>query len=161
MFAAFPYEFSNILSTFINDSLKVGIFPSIFFTSKVLPVFKKGSTLDINCYRPISKNSALSKLYEKLVYNQVYSYLCKYNMIYSRQFGFSRNSNTETAFIYLVSTVSNFISERKKCILIFVDFSKAFDSISHTILLNKLKNIYGFKVKALQWFSSYLSRLVT
>jgi len=149
--------FSEVLSVFINNSFYECIFPSIFKVSKVVPIFKKGSRLDVSNYRPISVNSLLSKVFEKVVYSQVIHYLNINKLIAKQQFGFVKNSSTEYAFINLISKVSTFLSAKDRVAIIFFDFTKAFDSICHALLLHKLKSFFGFGDNVLRWFHSYLN----
>jgi len=153
LFKIYPTFFANVFSYFINDSLSKGVYPSCFKVSKVIPIFKKGSNLDIRNFRPISVNSLLSKIYEKAVLQSIYKYLCVNKLLCDHQYGFIPQSSTENALIALLDKVS---LNTEKVALILVDLSKAFDCIDHKILIDKLSFQFGFRGNVLKWFSSYL-----
>ena len=98
---SFRHFFSFWLSTLINLSFETGIFPDILKIAKVHPLHKKGSKLDHLNYRPISLLSVFSKIYEKIIYDRVYSYLSKNNLIYDKQFGFCSDHSANHAIISL------------------------------------------------------------
>lgn len=140
----------------INSSLISGIFPDKLKISKVVPVHKKGETTDIQNYRPISILPAFSKIFEKAMFNRLAEFLEKNNLLNSQQHGFRKNKSTVTALVDFTESVIDSIDKREKITGIFMDLSKAFDSISHSKLLNKLQN-FGVNKTAFQWLESYLS----
>jgi len=153
----FPDYFAFYFSVFINNSLCTSEYPNAFKVSRVVPIYKKGKRSDVSNYRPISVNSCISKIFERIVYSQIFNYVFTNNLISIKQFGFVPNSNTECAIIYLVSVVSKLLSFKNNVAVIFFDFKKAFDSISHNILLNKLEHLFGFRSSVLNWIRSFLS----
>ena len=90
------------------------------------------------------------------MYNRVYKYLTENNLLSQKQFGFREGHSTSHAIVNLVSNIYNSFNENKFTLGVFIDLSKAFDTVNHNILLNKL-SLYGIKNNSLQWFSSYLS----
>ena len=144
------------LTHIFNKSLSLGAVPDIYKIAKVIPVFKTGDKNDPNNYRPISLLPAFSKILEKIVYKRVINFLLKYNVIYPQQYGFLNGRSTEQAMIDLVLSITKAIEDKQATIGIFLDLSKAFDSISHEILLRKLSR-YGIRGTPLKWFSSYLT----
>ena len=120
------------------------------------PSFKKGENYLLTNYRPISVLPCFSKILERLMYNKLYSYLTENNILFNLQFGFRNKHSTEHAIIELVDNILNGFSEDKYTLGVFIDLSKAFDTVDHQILLAKL-NMYGIQGKSLQWFESYLS----
>ena len=139
----------------LNLSLQSGKVPSDMKIAKVIPVFKKGDRLCVNNYRPISLLTCLSKILEKIVYSRTMTFLQKHNIISDSQFGFREKHNTTHAILNLINNVSLSIEESCHTIGLFLDFSKAFDTINHNILLHKLAH-YGIRGKALEWYRSYL-----
>lgn len=140
----------------INSSLVSGIFPDSLKMSKVVPIFKKGEKCEINNYRPISVLPSLSKIYERVMYNQLVEHLQNNQLFDDEQHGFRKGKSVKTALMEFSETIVDTIDKGDKAIGIFMDLSKAFDSISHETLLNKLK-LLGLSKIALNWFGSYLS----
>ena len=130
------------LTEIINVSLVSGCIPDTLKIAKVLPIFKTGDPEKLENYRPISILPAFSKLYEKVVYNRIYKYLTNHNLLYNNQFGFHRNHFTYMALNQLVNNITSAIDNRESTAGVFLDLSKAFDTIDHHILLNKLDH-YG------------------
>ena len=123
--------------------------------AKVSPVFKAGERNDPNNYRPISILSTISRVFEKLVYEQIYNYLTKNNLLDSRQSGFRSLLSTVTALLDLTNQWCFNIDRGLVSGILFVDFKKAFDTVDHQLLLTKLEYI-GIRGHALEWFKSYL-----
>ena len=150
------YSIMDPLLFLLNFSLQSGQVPSKMKLAKVTPIFKKGDKLCVNNYRPISLLTSLSKILEKIIYSRTITFLQKHDIISNSQFGFREKHNTTHALLSLINTVSVSIEKSYHTIGMFLDFSKAFDTINHDILLHKLAH-YGIRGKALQWFQSYLS----
>ena len=145
-----------LIANIINQSLCSGYFPSKFKTARVIPLHKGGSKEDLNNYRPISLLPLLSKIFEKVVYNQLYNYLDHFNLFSPSQFGFRRQRSTIQAVMDHLEFVYNNLDEGNTVISIFMDFAKAFDCLEHSILLKKLE-YYGIRGITNCWFKSYLS----
>ena len=144
------------LSVIINQSLYTEIFPKQLKIAKVIPLFKKGEETSIENYRPLSLLSSISKVFERVVFNQLYQYLDVNNLLFDSQYGFRKQHSTELAALELIDRIHKSMDNGQIPVSIFLDLSKAFDTLDHTILLSKLKH-YGIKNKAFQWFNSYLS----
>ena len=144
------------LTLVINQSLNTGIFPDTLKVAKVMPLLKKGDNNLLNNYRPISLLPAISKVFEKIVYRQIYSYLEQHNLLLKSQYGFRTDHSTELAGLEFVDRILHDMDNKQFPLAIFLDLSKAFDTLDHTILLTKLKH-YGILGVPLKWFTSYLS----
>ena len=90
------------------------------------------------------------------MYNRLISFIQKHDILYNKQFGFRKNHSTETAIIELVSKLTDAIDKNKFTAGIFLDLSKAFDTVNHSIIITKLQH-YGIRGVALEWFKNYLA----
>ena len=144
------------LAALINCSFRTGLFPDRLKIAKVCPIFKSGSVNVFSDYRPISILPSFSKVFEKAAYNRLSSFLSSNNILTSCQYGFRRNHSTYMALMDLYSKASESIENNCFALGIFIDLSKAFDTINHNILCNKLQ-FYGVRGIALEWFKDYLS----
>lgn len=143
------------LEDICNASFVQGTFPEPFKFAMVVPVYKKGNICDLSNYRPISILSVFSKVLEKLMYKRVVAYLCRLNFFGSFQHGFLNGRSTTTALFSFTEAVLQALDSQDVVCGIFLDLSRAFDTINHTHLLNKLERI-GFRGVSLNWFTSYL-----
>ena len=150
------YEIGLPLSHIINCSLSHGTFPDQLKMARVIPIYKKGSPCDVCNYRPISILPILSKIVESIINKQLLNYLEKNDILLHSQYGFRKKHSTKLALSDLVSYIAENLD--KGCITfgIFIDLRKAFDTLNHSILIQKL-NHYGIRGLPLQWFKSYLS----
>ena len=146
----------NIITLIINQSLLTGICPDRLKIAKVVPIFKKDNPHITGNYRPISLLPVISKVLEKVVFDQLYNYLDKNNLLYKSQYGFRKGHSCELAAMEVTDKIFNELDKKKLPIAIFLDFSKAFDTINHDILIDKLKH-YGVTGVALKWFRDYLT----
>ena len=143
------------IAVIINSSLDTGVFPDILKVAKVCPIFKSGDKSDFQNYRPISVLPSFSKIFEKVVQNRLLSYLHNIDILCKNQFGFRKKHSAYMALIDMYDKISLAIDKNESSIGIFIDLSKAFDTLDHNILLKKLEH-YGIRGKALDWFKSYL-----
>ena len=144
------------LTTIINQCINTGKFPSLLRIAKVIPLYKKGDTHDMGNYRPISILPAISKLFEKVIHMQITEYFDKEQILYLGQYGFRANHSCEHAALDLIDRISQSITSKHSPFCLFIYLSKAFDTLDHKILLDKLK-YYGFDKKALELCNDYLN----
>ena len=144
------------LTHIFNKSIETGIFPDNLKTAKVIPVHKGGQTDFTNNYRPISLLPVISKVFEKLMHKRIVSFLEHCDFFCQSQYGFRKNRNTNLAVSDIVNDLNINIDQGLLNIGVFLDFRKAFDTVDHNILLNKLYAA-GIRGTTNSWFQSYLS----
>ena len=144
------------ITLIINQSINTGIFPEKLKIAKVVPVFKKGDTTKLENYRPISLLPSVSKIFEKIAQTQLLDYFESNSLLCPSQYGFRQRHSTEHAILEFVDRIISDMDQGFNPIAIFLDLSKAFDTLDHQILIQKLK-YYGIKNKTLNWLTSYLT----
>ena len=144
------------LTHILNLSFSQGTFPNELKIAKVIPIYKGGNSMLVNNYRPVSVLPIFSKLFERLMYNRLFSFIDKHNLLYKYQFGFRAGHGTDMALIYLVDKILKALNDNEIVLGVFLDFSKAFDTVNHHIHLDKLYK-YGIRGIAHDWMKSYLS----
>ena len=147
---------SHPLEIIFNKSIQDGVFPEDMKQADVIPLHKSKEKFIVNNYRPISLLLTMSKILQKIVYGRIYSFLCNSDQLFQSQYGFRTGHSCENAICELVGTVAKNRAEKKHTIGVFIDLSKAFDTLNHQMLLSKMDK-YGIRRHSLEWFRSYLS----
>ena len=149
-------DISQSLTIIINQMLTTGIFPDAFKLSKVIPLFKKSDSSLLVNYRPISLLPTISKVFERVIHDQMYEYFNQFNLLAEQQYGFRKQHSTEYATIKLIDHVGKEMEAGKTPTSVYIDLSKAFDTLTFEVLLYKLK-YYGVTDTAFDLLKSYLT----
>ena len=147
---------SPILSLHFNYLMEVGKFPDELKLGKITPIYEKESDELLENYRPVSTLPIFGKIFEKIIYSRLYKYFVSKGILHDRQFGFMKQHSTSHALNYAIDKIKQSIDQDDHVLGIFIDLSKAFDTIDHKILINKL-NHYGIRGNTLSLIESYLS----
>ena len=136
------HEISKPVTLILNQCLTTGIFPDKLKIAKLVPIYKSDDENIFNNYRPISILPALSKVFEKIVFNQTYTYFDDHNLFFGNQNGFRKKHSTELAVLEVIARITNQLDKRLTPMNIYLDLSKAFDTLDHDIFIHKLQ-YYG------------------
>ena len=137
----------------INQSLYTGIFPDNLKVAKVMPLYKKGDKALLGNYRPVSILPSISNIFERIIFNDHFT---SHNLYYNGQYGFREKHSTQLAALELVDRITHELDVGNTQINIYIDLSKAVDTLDHHILISTLQH-YDIKGAALQLLISYLS----
>lgn len=140
-----------------NESIETGNFPDDLKIARVVPLFKSGEKNNPTNYRPLSLLKGLSKIIETVTKHQLTKYLDDINFFTNSQHGFRKNHSTNTALITLLNYIRKYNDMGHYVLAIFLDLSKAFDTVNHKILCKKLEDI-GMDTLTLSWFRSFLEQ---
>ena len=150
---------SKPLLILFNRSLAEGIYPDNWKIANVTPLFKKGDKSEVSNYRPVSLLSCCGKLFERLVFKNMYNFFLDNSLLYKYQSGFLPNHSTSMQLVDIYHHICQTFDNRQVSCMVFCDISKAFDRVWHKGLLFKLQE-NGLSGNLLEWLSSYLSNRV-
>ena len=148
-------ELSPILEVLFQKSLEEGSLPSQWKSAYVSPIFKKGEKSNPENYRPISLTCVLCKVLEHVVSSSIVKHFTNHNILYDLQHGFREKRSCVTQLVMLVNDLVTSIYNKEQVDLILLDFSKAFDKVSHEKVLVKMHE-YGVRGNTLKWIESFL-----
>ena len=153
------YELFPIITSIVNLSLQTGSFPESLKTALLKALLKqiKLDSDDLSNYRPVSNLAFISKLIEKCAEIQITEHIDNNGLFPALQSGYRKNHSCETAVVRIYSDLLMAIDKQSHAILVLIDLSAAFDTINHTLLIKKLKNVYHLDGQVIAWISSYLS----
>ena len=147
--------FTPILCKIFNKCVSLSIFPTLLKKTTVIPLFKSGLRNDFGNYRPISLLSNISKLFEKVIFDRMLCFIESINIIHHNQYGFMKKRSCNDAVLHLTEYITKKLDKRLKCLTIFLDLKKAFDTVNHNFLIQKLYYM-GFRSNFLKLIESYL-----
>ena len=159
MLSKLACELNYPLKYLFGKSIEKGVFPDALKIATVTPLFKDGDPTDVSNYRSTSVLPCFSTILERIMYNRLCKYLTTEKLVCSKQFGFQTGLTTEHVIVKLVDQIYNSFEKDYYTLVIFIDLSKAFDTVDHTTLIRKLE-MYGIKGINLAWFRSYRTNIV-
>jgi len=146
----------TVLSRVFTVSFNLGFLPMIWLKADVVPIFKKGDVSEPSNYRPVSLTCICCKLMETLLKDEMLGYLRSHSLITKEQHGFLSRKSVETQILECLNDWTGWRKDRKCGDVIYLDFRKAFDSVSHSKLMVKLEG-YGLQGPLLGWLKAFLS----
>lgn len=141
-----------------NSIIWNSMFPVGWKTSKIIPIKKKANVNSLSNLRPISILPALSKAFERTIKKQICAYIESNNLLSQYQSGYRPSYSTKTAMLKVIDDIGVILDRGSSVVMVLLDFSKAFDSISHSVLCRKLRNNFGFSEEATNLIFSYLDK---
>ena len=148
---------SEPLANILNQCIETAIWPEALKTAEIVPIYKGGDKLKMGNYRPILLISNVAKVFEKMLHNRIYNFILKNKILNTKQYGFIKNRGTKDALNEITNRVYENLDRSMPIIVTFLDLAKAFDTVNHDILLEKLWT-YGIRGKPHQLLKDYLNK---
>ena len=149
-------EIAPILTNIFTTSLATGTTPSLWRTANIVAIFKKGSKMSTENYRPVSLTSVVCKVLEHIIHRHIMNHCDQHNLLRSHQHGFRQNHSCESQLILSMEDIYRQHDKNKQVDMLILDFTKSFDTVPHQRLLMKLKH-YGIDSNLHIWISSWLT----
>lgn len=144
-----------VITTLINTSLSEALIPKLLKTSLIRPIYKSGDKTDHNNYRPIAILSVVEKVLEEVIVRRLNAFLLKYKIINNNQYAFQKGKNINQLLGLFANNINQSLAINKSCLALFIDFSKAFDTLSHAKIIETLER-NGIRGQCIEWFKNYL-----
>ena len=144
------------LTLLYNASIRGAYYPTVLKTAKVIPLYKQALKDIVDNYRPINLLNCFNKIFEKLIHKQLISFLNKHMLLFQYQYGFRESHSTTLALIEIIDDIKSKLNNGEYVIGAYLDLKKAFDTVNHDILCDKLDH-YGIRGHSLEFFKSYLT----
>ena len=144
------------LTEFFNLSISLGQLPPTWKSAIIVPIFKKGLTSEPLNYRPISLTSVICRILEKIIHKKIYEHLFRHSLLSNEQHGFLKNRSTLSQQLILLNKLTTYHDKSINTDMIYLDFSKAFDSVSHKKILHVLRH-FKINESLINWMREYLT----
>ena len=149
-------QLAELLRDIMNNSLNTSTIPSLMKVAVIRPIYKSGKHCETTNYRPICILNSTEKILETIIHTQLTNYLQTNQIIKKQQYGFQKNKSAESCLEQFTQYMNYQLHLNKQIFVLYIDFSKAFDVLSHTLILSSLSQI-GIQGKELDWFRDYLT----
>lgn len=147
-------EITPVITHLINACISTSLYPDPLKIGIIRPIHKKGSYSDVNNYRPITILPSIDKIVERYFESEITSFLTTNSLINEKQYGFQKGRNTSQLLSTFVNEVNQHLNNRNQVLVVFIDFSKAFDTLNYPTLFSKLNQV-GIRGPLLEWFHNY------
>lgn len=148
-------KINNVIVTLINQSVVTQKYPYILKSGIVRPIYKKGNRNEYINYRPITILPVIDKIVEKFISKQIYDFYSRHNIITDTQFGFQPHKSTTQLLTRFTDCIYKHLDNKKHIMVVFIDYTRAFDTLKHNILLEKLHD-NGIRGNVKNWCKNFI-----